>query len=167
MSAENGQQEGGAKMLRRIVLIACISGGLTGFVLAGPGVALRPGGHGSDVYTGQGSAQWGGWFVSTPSTPLPLADSAGATGAIGGLVLDFGGTKKVTGGTAVWFPPNSTLGLAVLITRGAVGNGTLTAYGTVNGRQLQITLAMVGLNATAVNAPSTTIGTGTVSVTER
>lgn len=152
-------------MLRRLVLVAFISGGLAGFVFADSAVALRGGGHAGDVYSGPGSALWGGWNLSTPSTPLPLANHNGATAALGGLVLNFNGTSKVTGGTALWVPPNSSLGEAAVFTSGSVQNGRVTAEGTVGGSRLKVTLAMAGLSATSVNAPTQTLGTGTISVT--
>jgi hypothetical protein len=162
-----GREEGGAKMLRRFVLIASISGGLVGFVLVGPAVAHPGRGHVDVVYTGHGSALWGVGSLSTPSTRLPLVDSKGATAELGSLVLDFSGTKKVRAGTGLWVPPNSSLGELAVFTSGSVEKGTVTADGTVDGSRLKVTLHMAGLSPTSVNSTSTTIGTGTISASIR
>lgn len=151
-------------MLRRFVLIASIAGGLAGFGLASPVAASPTGSHAADVYKGPGSAVFGGWTLSTPSTPLPLVNGKGATAALGGLVLEFSGTRKVKQGTALWVPPNSSLGESAVFTSGSVGNGTVTADGTVDGSRLKVTLVIPGLSPTSVNAPSQTIGTGTITV---
>jgi hypothetical protein len=152
-------------MLRRFVLVAFISGGLTSSALASPVAASPRGIHQGDVYKGEASALFGGWTLSTPSTPLPLVNVNGATAALCGIVLEFSGTNKVTQGTALWVPPNSSFGESAAFTSGSVRNGTVTADGTVDGSRLRVTIAIPGLSQNSVNGPTQTIGTGTITVT--
>jgi hypothetical protein len=152
-------------LLRRIVLIASVSSGLAAFILASPAVALPGGSHARDVYRGPGSALWGNSQLSTPSTPLTLVNGNGATAALGGLVLDVTSTGKVTGGTALWVPPNSSIGQLAVFTSGSIGKGTATADGTVDGSRLKVALVMSGLSSASVNSRTTTIGSGTIDAT--
>jgi hypothetical protein len=152
-------------MLRRFVLIASISGGVAGFALVSPALALPGGGHANDVYTGPGSAFWGGSHVDTPTVPITLANGNGETADLRGLVLDVSSSGKVTGGFALWAPQGVTVAESATFASGSVKNGKATADGTLGTTKFKITLAFPGLSATAVNSSSPTTGTGTITAT--
>jgi len=140
-------------MLRRFALIASIFTIVASFALVNPASAAR-----SPVYEGSGSVSWGSGHVLSATALLILSNGIGQTAAFGGMALDVNPAGMITGGTAVFAPPGTTIPATVNVVSGWVGPGRLSFLGRVGRTYLILTALVASLTVAAINSSSTFSG---------